>query len=399
MAKEQKKSGGCGGCGCVFPLLLLGGLCYFGYTKQDVIRPQAAKYGVKIPVVKLPDVKIPNVKLPWVKATPTPAATVAAVPTPAAPSGVGNPEDNLPSPPPEETPGATPTPAPDEASDAGPEVTRTFEKEIPVGALKRLVVSVRRGDITITADSPGTIKVTTTRRVDSSADEGTANRWLDAAKVAVTPAGPVLKIVDTVPATLPGTDASVAPPREALDVEVHVPPGWEVNASTLLGNVRSAGPFRRLELNVATGDVLAEGVQVGEVTTLKVGAGSISFSGTGGVLSATTGSGDIYIGEEKKPAVVDKRIEATAGIGNVFTELLRAPQSQLAARSTVGDVQVRLPRNVKAKAEITVTKGKATSALNLNKRPDGSLAGALNGGGTTTLRMETTTGNARLEGR
>jgi hypothetical protein len=62
-------------------------------------------------------------------------------------------------------------------------------------------------------------------------------------------------------------------------------------------------------------------------------------------------------------------------------------------------VQIRVPRTVKAKAQLHVGKGQVFSGIALAKQPDGSLSGALNGGGSSVLRLEATTGNARLEGR
>ena len=397
MAKQkQEKGGGCSGCGCLSFLLVLGALGYFGYTRQAPLREQAAKYGVQIPEVRLPEVKIPAVKLPWAKATPAP---VAAKPTPfpstAQSPPVGNGDDALPE------PTETPTPSSSPASDeSGTELTAAFEKEIPIGALKRLVLTVQRGDVTITADSPGTIRINATRKIDASADRELATRWRDAAKLIVEPKGDALVIRDTVPVSLPGTDATAAaPPRVTLDIEIHVPPGQQITVTDTLGNIRAAGPFRAVTFTTATGDILAEKVTVAEAAVLKAGVGSLSFLGTAGALKASTGSGDIHIGDEKAPATVQKRMEAVTGVGNIVSELIRAPQAQLIAQSSIGDVKVRLPRNVKAQAQLSVGKGQASSGLALAKKPDGSLSGALNGGGSSMLRLETTTGNARLEGR
>jgi hypothetical protein len=76
---------------------------------------------------------------------------------------------------------------------------------------------------------------------------------------------------------------------------------------------------------------------VGASVIVRTRTGDISADGVGGVLEASTSTGDVDLRGLRSP-----RVTATSSAGDVRVALLIAPQS-VRARTATGDVQVRVP--------------------------------------------------------
>ncbi|WP_151525951.1 DUF4097 family beta strand repeat-containing protein [Serinicoccus kebangsaanensis] len=146
---------------------------------------------------------------------------------------------------------------------------------------------------------------------------------------------------------------SIGTGHEPVHVEVHLPRGTELKASTKNGDVVLQGVGGTAAVRSGSGDLSIEEVGAlraatgsGDVRVGQLAAGSVT-SGSGDIvvdrstgpdpLEVRSGSGDISIAESHQDTTI------ATGSGDVEVGHARG---ELAVRTGTGDVQVRVPRGI-----------------------------------------------------
>ena len=193
-------------------------------------------------------------------------------------------------------------------------------------SVRRVVLEVDSGNVTVTAREPGEVAVQRHRR------------WLlRPPTVQARQDGDVLRL------------AARCPPL-SLSCSVHhlvtLPREVAVSVRTRSGDVTISGPRADLEVTTGSGDATVGDVQ-GRVR-ISSRSGDLSLGLISGELVARTGSGDVQLLRDAG------RVEVTTDSGNVIGDALAAPDFR--ARSGSGRVQVTFAAPVD-RVEVTTTSG------------------------------------------
>lgn len=159
------------------------------------------------------------------------------------------------------------------------------------------------------------------------------------------------------------------------------------------GDVEVKGHEGGLVCDTGSGDVKIERVEGGELS-FDTGSGDVTGSSIrADRLIADTGSGDV----ELEGVRVD-RINADTGSGNVDLELVTSPSDILVDVGS-GDVRIRVPDGFGAQVEIDTGSGgiHAGVPIQVEEMDDDRLRGTI-GDGSSRLRIDTGSGDVRIEG-
>jgi hypothetical protein len=144
---------------------------------------------------------------------------------------------------------------------------------------------------------------------------------------------------------------TIGAPGSSVDVEIELPTGIPVQASTKLGDVRVQGSAGDVGARTGAGDVRVErclvltastgtgDVSVGSCTggSATTGAGGVTVDSSEGDLHTRTGAGDVRV-----MASSGGDVSAATGAGDIHLELL---SGRCECRSGAGDVTVVVPRS------------------------------------------------------
>lgn len=277
------------------------------------------------------------------------------------------------------------------------ETTRTFSfaDDLPLS----LALENHSGDVAVVLDAPeGTAEVTvTTRRpVDLSAVVATCERGR------VTVDVPALTGTDVAAAGGGGGPVfslgrlSIGGRSEPAHVEVHLPPGADVEARTKVGDVVLQGVCGTTTISSGSGDLtvqdsgrLRAGTGSGDIRVGSLPGGSLT-SGSGDVtvrsatgpdtLEVRTGSGDVDLGQMLTDVTV------ATGTGDITCDHGRG---SFAGRTGTGAVDVRLPRGIPTWLDLSSGLGTVHRDLDIVGAPE-------EGQPHLQVRVRTGTGDVRV---
>ena len=142
-----------------------------------------------------------------------------------------------------------------------------------------------------------------------------------------------------------------------VEVEIKVPPQFNLDISTAGGDIKCGGITGKAELNTSGGDIWAD-----------------KFSG---VLNASTSGGDIFI------FCNDAQINAETSGGDIKLEY-EGENKGIDLSTSGGDIEVKVAKEINASMELSTSGGDVSCSLNMSnvkKSSGSSLIGDLNGGG------------------
>ncbi|MCW2497472.1 DUF4097 family beta strand repeat-containing protein [Jatrophihabitans sp.] len=184
--------------------------------------------------------------------------------------------------------------------------------------------------------------------------------------------------------------------RDAVDVEVRVPTGTAVKASTFTADVTIDG--RCGGADIATGAASITLDYVDGDLLLRYGSGSSTVRRVDGSVTIRSGSGDAKLGEvtgavhagcgsgRLEVGSVRGAVRSRAGTGDA---LLSAVYGDVDLASGSGTVQIGLPAGLAARLDVTTGSGSVNTDLPIE-------GGPRHDGPTITVRARTGSGNIRL---
>ncbi|WP_298889450.1 DUF4097 family beta strand repeat-containing protein [uncultured Serinicoccus sp.] len=141
--------------------------------------------------------------------------------------------------------------------------------------------------------------------------------------------------------------------HERVHVEVHLPEGTELRASTRDGDVVLQGAGGAATVRTGSGDLSIEEVGVlrastgsGDVRVGRLVAGSVTSGSGDVVVDSSTGPGPLEVRSGSGDIRVhDSHQDATVATGSGDVDVAHA-HGELAVRTGTGDVRVRVPRGI-----------------------------------------------------
>ncbi len=217
--------------------------------------------------------------------------------------------------------------------------------------------------------------------------------------------------------------------QRRVDYQLWVPPGVNVLAETTSGNffikgirgdVKTKGVSGRTEFSSIQGKVEAETIS-GEIKLVEVEgevnlsslSGDLSLDQVKGTIFATSTSGKLQMssvegiirGYTRSGKIVMRKIRGVVELlettsGDIQAELLEVADDWLGMifDSVSGDIEVSLPRNLRANLGIKTVSGRISCNFTILTRGEfeaGTLGGPINGGGPL-VEIETTSGDIFL---
>jgi DUF4097 and DUF4098 domain-containing protein YvlB len=228
-----------------------------------------------------------------------------------------------------------------------------FDRATPVTVALR----AHGGHVEITAEERSTIEVDVTPMNDNSREA--AERTL------------VVLEDDTLLVQVPGSEYWSWRRSPKLAVTIRVPAGSALAGKSSSADVRAAGTYSVVQLNVASADVQVEDVtgdalldaasgdlsiaRVGGGLRIKSSSGTLRVGDVTGDVSAETASGDIHVQSG------DASLKAKTASGDIEVGLLRQGRAQIGTSS--GDVRVGVASGTGVWLDLDTASGKSTSDL------------------------------------
>ena len=215
--------------------------------------------------------------------------------------------------------------------------------------------------------------------------------------------------------------------RAHADLEVRMPPGYQVSLYLAVGKVSITNVNGELLLDGHSAPVTASGTK--GTLALDVGSGPVHVSGAEGSLSVDTGSGPVEVsgfrggelsidtgsggvtgsdlwaseiqidtgsGDIELTAVTSPVLMLETGSGSVGADL-HGPLRQLAVETGSGDISVRAPASLAAEVEIETASGviETDFQLQVTRHSRDHVVGQI-GNGAGRVAIETGSGDVRL---
>jgi hypothetical protein len=282
---------------------------------------------------------------------------------------------------------------------AAVEEKKTLTWDFPAKGGPPVMLDVLVGEIRVVADEKERVRIKATRTVRAETRDR-ARQTLDETAVQVQLRDQGIQLADRVPRNLQRGGRSDAP-AVSLKVEVHVPPGSVLMSRIGVGETRIDGAFELLDLQSTTGSIRLERQNLTRSGRVTIGVGDLSVRGRLGNFQAGVGTGRITAKEIDAGAA--RSVALKAGVGAIDAGFRSLPQADLSVIGGTGNVRVRVPGDSRGDATVTATTGAVRSSFGLGRRPQGvgavggTLYGPIGGGGGTTIRVQTGTGDAALE--
>jgi DUF4097 and DUF4098 domain-containing protein YvlB len=201
---------------------------------------------------------------------------------------------------------------------------------------------------------------------------------------------------------------------DAILIEVHVPRGVRVVASTRSGDVTLRSTGGDVDVQTGSGDLFIAGVRdaaatsmsgdldVGKVAgtaTLITVSGELSLTDAEGAVEATTVSGDLHIARSSSKVV---RARSTAGAVDFDGTIAADGIYELVSHS--GDVTLAVPRDAGAELTVTTWSGEIDSEFPITLKPNytSAASGAARrfnfvlGSGSGRITAESFSGDIRI---
>ncbi|MEV6851237.1 DUF4097 family beta strand repeat-containing protein [Actinoplanes sp. NPDC051411] len=228
-----------------------------------------------------------------------------------------------------------------------------FDRATPVTVALR----AHGGHVEITAEERSTIQVDVTPMNDNSREA--AEKTL------------VVLEDDTLLVQVPGSEYWSWRRSPKLAVSIRVPAGSALAGKSSSADVRAAGTYSVVQLNVASADVRVEDVtgdalldaasgdlsiaRVGGGLRIKSSSGTLRVGDVTGDVSAETASGDIHVQSG------NASLKAKTASGDIEVGLLRQGRAQISTAS--GDVGVGVATGTGVWLDLDTASGKSTSDL------------------------------------
>jgi DUF4097 and DUF4098 domain-containing protein YvlB len=158
-----------------------------------------------------------------------------------------------------------------------------------------------------------------------------------------------------------------------LGITVRVPTGSSIAAKTASADVRAAGLFTAVQIDLASGDAWLEDVS-GDAH-VKSASGDVTIGRVGGALRASSASGDLRIGDVMGDVIVDAAsgditvrsvggsIKAGTASGDVQVGVVR--RGQTALKSASGDVEVGVAAGTGVWLDVSTASGSTRNDLSM----------------------------------
>ena len=230
-----------------------------------------------------------------------------------------------------------------------------FDRSTPVTVALR----AQGGHVEVTAEERATVEVQIAALDDNENTREAARRTT------------VVLEEDTLLVQVPGTEYWQWRRSPRLGISIKVPTGSALAGKSAAADVRAAGVYSVLQLNVASADV-----EVDEVTgdaQIEAASGDLSIARVGGGLRIKSSSGALRIGDvtgdvsaETASGAIALRsgggsLRAKTASGGVEVGLLRQGQAQISSAS--GDVRVGVAAGTGVWLDLDTAGGRSTSDL------------------------------------
>ena len=259
----------------------------------------------------------------------------------------------------------------------------TFTTPEPI----RAAIDAGLGDVAVwaSARSTTTVEVAPARpghKADVEAAAGTAVRLVDGRLEVRAPKPRLLGLL--------GKPGSVV-------VTVELPAGSDVEATTMFGDLRAAGPLARFRAKTHAGDVRVEegdvlelessagDVEVGRAgsrTHVQASAGTVRVDLVEGSARMKSATGEIVVGR------VAGDLEATAPYGQI--RVREAVSGTLTLTTTYADLEIGIPEGTAARLDVTTEWGRIRNELTRSAAPPKAVetleVTARSGYGSVTIR-------------
>jgi DUF4097 and DUF4098 domain-containing protein YvlB len=230
-----------------------------------------------------------------------------------------------------------------------------FDRSTPV----TIALRVQGGHVEITAEERSTIEVEVTPLNGSDHSREAADRTR------------VVLEDDTLLVQVPGSDYWQWRRSPKLDITIRVPAGSALAGKSAAADVRAAGVYSVVQLNVASADVEID--QVTGDALLDAASGDLSIARVGGGLRIKSSSGTLRIGDVNGDVMADTAsgnihmasgngsLKAKSASGDIEVGLLREGVAKISTAS--GDVRVGIATGTGVWLDLDTASGKSTSDL------------------------------------
>lgn len=289
----------------------------------------------------------------------------------------------------------------------------------------KLVLKADRGTLTLSGSDTETAEITVTRKVKGgSADK--ARQLLAEHQVTFEQKDGVIRVE----ADLKGQDSwNPFGRRLEVEIEVHLPRKFDVEASTAGGSIRASHLQGSVQLQTSGGSVQLESIEgtlhartsggsiraasVNGAVELGTAGGSIQVEGARGEkLKASTSGGSIRAAGLEVPADLQTsggslRIEASGAAlnastsgGSIDATFTSAPTGNIQLKTSAGGIGVVLPAAAAFQLDASTSAGSVRSdfpvSTSTSTEARSQLKGDVNGGGPS-LKLRTSAGSIRIK--
>ena len=173
--------------------------------------------------------------------------------------------------------------------------------------------------------------------------------------------------------------------------QVTVPRQYNVDLSTLQGNVSTDGLAGEVQAQTSAGNIHVDNV-VGVVQT-HTSAGNLRFSGVRGPILGRSSAGNITL------ANCLGAVDAKTSAGNLRADVATQPRREWNLRTSAGNIVGTLSSNVAVDIDAQTSMGNLSTDFRVQGTVTRNrLHGTINGGGPL-LKLHTSAGNIRLHSR
>jgi DUF4097 and DUF4098 domain-containing protein YvlB len=230
-----------------------------------------------------------------------------------------------------------------------------FDRSTPV----TIALRVQGGQVEITAEERSTIEVEVTPLNGSDHSREAADRTR------------VVLEDDTLLVQVPGSDYWQWRRSPKLGITIRVPAGSALAGKSAAADIRAAGVYSVVQLNVASADVEVD--QVTGDALLDAASGDLSIARVGGGLRIKSSSGTLRIGDVSGDVMADTAsgdihmasgngsLKAKSASGDIEVGLLREGVAKISTAS--GDVRVGIATGTGVWLDLDTASGKSTSDL------------------------------------
>lgn len=282
---------------------------------------------------------------------------------------------------------------------AAVEERRELKWEFPSQGVTSFVAKAVVGSIRIETDRKNGVSIRAIRTVRAK-DKNELQVTLKDTPVHCQNENGTIVLDDVIPEHLRAERFTTDAPEVELELEVHLPSNLKLSTSLALGPTLINGECESLTVKSGYGLVKLEGLRVKSGTVLTLETGDLEISGVVSDLQGTTKVGSIRANLE---AATANRVSLQTQVGSITSQFRSIPKLDLSVAASVGNVQLKVPGNLKGEATISVQTGKPRTDFTLTRRPHsvgdtgGLLTGSIGKGQGVTLKLTTGVGDALLE--